>query len=175
MADLRSAMIARGFAADVINHALKRWNNQQDSQDSYWRHWKRYCAEKGCNPLSDDPMQVAGLLAKYEVTHGFKFIEKLKVAISTFMELLYDHSERERIALHPLIKSQLAGSRKTKPSQPRHAADEDAWDIGLILKYWTEQPPDAELTIKDLGHLNGTILSRTFAYQLPMAMRGLRA
>ena len=152
MADLRSAMIARGFAADVVNHALKRWNNQQDSQDSYWWHWKRSCAEKGCNPLSDDPMQVAGLLAKYEVTHGFKFIEKLKVAISTFMELLYDHSERERIALHPLIKSQLAGSRKTKPSQPRHAADEDAWDIGLILKYWTEQPPDAELTIKDLGH-----------------------
>ena len=79
-------------------------------------------------------MQVAGPQAKYEVTHRFKLVEKLKVAISTFMELLYDHFEQERIALHPLIKSQLASLGKTKPSQPRHAADEHAWDIGLILK-----------------------------------------
>ena len=42
-------------------------------------------------------------MAKYEVTHGFKFIAKLKVAIITSMELLYNHSERERIAPHPLI------------------------------------------------------------------------
>ena len=68
------------------------------------------------------------------------------------MELLYDHSERERIALHPLIKSQLGGSKKTKPSQPRHAADEDAWDICLILKYWIEQPPHEELTLKEPSH-----------------------
>ena len=100
-------------------------------------------------------MQVARLLAKHEVTHGFKFIEKLKVAISTFMELLYDHSEPKRIALHPLIKSQLAGSRKTKPSQPRQPTTSCSsrgymGHRGLILKHWIEQPSDEELRLKEL-------------------------
>ena len=82
-------------------------------------------------PIADSPVTVAECLADFEEDHDFKFIEKLKCAISTFMELLYGHDASSRISKHPVIVSQIAGSRKTQPSKPRYDKD-DAWHVGLI-------------------------------------------
>lgn len=143
-------MTARGYSAQVIGHALKRWPRGH-SDDSYWRHWKAWCERGGISPLKGDPMTVAECLAEYEATRGFKFIEKLKCAVSTFMELLYGQDASERISNHPVIKSQLTGSKKTKPSKPRYGKD-DAWDVGLIPKYWSGQAENAELSVQELGY-----------------------
>ena len=51
---------------------------------------------------------------------------------------------------NPVIVSQIAGSRKTKPSKPRYDKD-DAWDIGLIPKYWNGQAENASLSVAECG------------------------
>ena len=137
MEDLRSAMLSNGCAKPVVDHALKRWVGGSND-DSYWRHWKQWCIDNNISPLADEPASVQACLAHFSRDRGFKFIEKLKVAISTFMELLYGHDASDRISNHPVIKSQLKGSKKTKPSKPRWGED-DAWDVGLIPKYWSTQ------------------------------------
>ena len=97
-------MIATGFSTKVIGHTLKRWP-RGSSDDLYWRHWKSWCWTNDKCPISDSPMTVAECLADFEEDHGFKFIEKLKCAISTFMELLYGHDASSRISKHPVIVS----------------------------------------------------------------------
>ena len=78
------------------------------------------------SPLACDPVSVAACLAHFDgEKKGFVFIEKLKVAISTFMELLYGQDASERISSHPIIKSQLKGSKKARPLKPR-------WSLSLI-------------------------------------------
>ena len=149
MEDLRSAMLSNGYAKPVVDHALKRWVGGSND-DSYWRHWKQWCIDNNISPLAGEPASVAACLAHFEKDRGFKFIEKLKVAISTFMELLYGHDASDRISNHPVIKSQLKGSKKTKPSKPRWGKD-DAWDVGLIPKYWSTQADNADLSVADLG------------------------
>ena len=142
-------MTAKGVSKKVIDHTLKRWP-RGSSDDSYWRHWKSWCRTNDKCPISDDPMTAAECLADFEKDRGFKFIEKLKCAISTFMELLYGHDAASKISTHPVIVSQIAGSRKTKPSKPRYDKD-DAWDIGLIPKYWDGQAENASLSVPELG------------------------
>ena len=142
-------MTAKGVSKKVIDHTLKRWP-RGSSDDSYWRHWKSWCRTNDKCPTSDDPMTAAECLADFEKDRGFKFIEKLKCAISTFMELLYGHDAASKISTHLVIVSQIAGSRKTKPSKPRYNKD-DAWDIGLIPKYWDGQAENASLSVPELG------------------------
>ena len=143
-------MTVAEWSTKVVEHALKRWS-VSGGDDSYWRHWKSWCETNGCNPLCDDPGQVARMLADFEPTRGHKFIEKLKVAVSTFMEVLYGHESSNRISNHPIIRSQMTGSKKTKPSQPRYPRGEEAWDVGLIPKYWESQPDNDHLSTKELG------------------------
>ena len=142
-------MLSNGYAKPVVDLALKRWVGGSND-DSYWRHWKQWCIENSISPLAGEPASVAACLAHFETNRGFKLIEKLKVAISTFMELLYGHDASDRISNHPVIKSQLKGSKKTKPSKPRWGKD-DAWDVGLIPKYWSTQADNADLSVADLG------------------------
>ena len=105
MEDLRSAMLSNGFAKPTVDLALKRWIGGSND-DSYWRHWKRWCIDNHMSPLTCNPMSVAACLAHFDnEKKGFIFIEKLKVAISTFMEALYGQDASERISNHPIIKS----------------------------------------------------------------------
>ena len=37
------------------------------------------------------------------------------------------------------------------PPQPRHSPDEDGWDVGEIVQYWSTQADNSELSTVELG------------------------
>ena len=49
------------------------------------------------------------------------------------------------------VKSVIDGFGKNHPSQPRWAEDE-TWDTGCIVQYWSTQPDNDALSTEDLAH-----------------------
>ena len=46
----------------------------------------------------------------------------------------------------------MKGWKNEMPKTPRYLPDEMYWDIGLIVQYWSFQPPNSELSVEDLGY-----------------------
>ena len=48
-------------------------------------------------------------------------------------------------AKDPIIERLIKSIQKKDPPQPRHPVDEPAWDPGVIIDYWLDQPDNHEL------------------------------
>ena len=46
----------------------------------------------------------------------------------------------------------MKGWQHEKPKSVKFDTDTDGWDVGLIVDYWSRQPPNAELTTVELGY-----------------------
>ena len=46
----------------------------------------------------------------------------------------------------PRVSRLMRGFGKLKPSQPRQRWEDTAWDPGLIIQYWIDQPDNDVLT-----------------------------
>ena len=50
------------------------------------------------------------------------------------------------------IMQWMKGWKHEKPKSVKFDTDTDGWDVGLIVDYWSRQPPNAELTTVELGY-----------------------
>ena len=50
------------------------------------------------------------------------------------------------------IMQWMKGWQREKPKSVKFDTDTDGWDVGLIVDYWSKQPPNAELTTVELGY-----------------------
>ena len=50
------------------------------------------------------------------------------------------------------IMQWMKGWQHEKPKSVKFDTDMDGWDVGLIVDYWSRQPPNAELTTVELGY-----------------------
>ena len=51
----------------------------------------------------------------------------------------------------PLITEWMKGWKIELPPQPRHSPDEDGWDVGAIVQYWSTQVDNFRLSTVELG------------------------
>ena len=54
-------------------------------------------------------------------------------------------------AKDPIIERLIKSIKKKDPPQPRHPVDEPAWDPGVIIDYWLDQPDNHELPTRELA------------------------
>ena len=53
--------------------------------------------------------------------------------------------------LDPRILQWMKSWAKEKPKSVKFDTDTDGWDVGLIIDYWSRQPPNDELDTVELG------------------------
>ena len=135
----------------MVRTSLKDYNSQ-------WRKYKRWCLEEGLHPwVSFDHTQVSVTMARDQLMAFLDFVKPSMRAYSTFcnhksaivcsFRILFGFE----LGKDPLITQWMKGWKIELPPQPRHSPDEDGWDVGAIVQYWSTQADNSELSTVELG------------------------
>ena len=130
---------------------------------SNWKPYKRWCSENGkkvwtVSVFSDFSFDAAadqlaaflGDIRNSTTTHvgGHGTLCNFRSTVNTaFMTVFKCGSLSDSSRVSRLMR----GFGKLKPSQPRWQWEDTAWDPGLIIQYWIDQPDNDRLTDAELA------------------------
>ena len=128
--------------------------------DSKWRCYKRYCS------TADKPLWVVHNYTDFKFTSAVDQLAEFlsyrrdsgtgtygdvanhRSAVCTALSTVFSCPSP---AKDPIIERLIKSIKKKDPPQPRHPVDEPAWDPGVIIDYWLDQPDNHELPTRELA------------------------
>ena len=123
-----------------------------------WKHYKEWCLEEGLHPwLSFDHTQVSIELAREQLMAFLGYIKPSMQSYSNFCNHKSAVAKGFRVAFgfelgtDVFISQWMKGWKIELPPKPRHDPDEEGWDVGLIVEYWSTQLDNNELSTVELG------------------------
>ena len=130
---------------------------------SQWKSYKQWCVQQGrkiwtCSYFEDFKVELAAdQLADYlghirdspiAKVGGHGTLCNHRSAVNTAFMLVFKCGS---LADSPRVSRLMRGFGKLKPAQPRWKWDDTAWDPGLIVQYWMDQPDNDRLTDAELA------------------------
>ena len=126
---------------------------------SQWKHYKEWCLEEGLHPwLSFDRTQVTIEFARDQLMASLGYIKPSMHLYSNFCNHKSAVAKGFRVVFgfelgtNFFITQWIKGWKTELPRRPRHDPDEEGWDIGLIVQYWSTRPNNDELDTVELGY-----------------------
>ena len=132
---------------------------KKPAYSSRWSKYKVWCYETLHHPFcSTCPSQVTYEKALAQVMDYLSFLKPSCTSFSSFADTksmlawvfrsLFGFSFGTDVRIMQWMK----GWQREKPKSVKFDTDTDGWDVGLIVDYWSKQPPNAELTTVELGY-----------------------
>ena len=130
---------------------------------SQWKSYKQWCVQQGrkiwtCSYFEDFKVELAAdQLADYlghirdspiAKVGGHGTLCNHRSAVNTAFMLVF---KCDSLSDSPRVSRLMRGFGKLKPAQPRWKWDDTAWDPGLIVQYWMDQPDNDRLTDAELA------------------------
>ena len=142
----------QGYIDSVVGPLKKTFATQ-------WKHYKEWCLEAGVHPwLSFDRTQVTIELAREQLMAFLGYIKPSMQSYSNFCNHKSAVAKAFRVAFgfelgtDVFISQWIKGWKIELPPKPRHDPDEEGWDVGLIVEYWSTQLDNNELSTVELGY-----------------------
>ena len=142
LSDLRVICQAIGHPQGYIDSVVRTQLNKTFS--TQWKHYKEWCLDEGLHPwLSFDRTQVPIELARDQL---MSFLSYIKPSMQSYSNFCNHKSAVAKgfcivfgfeLGTDVFIKQWLKGWKIELPPRPRHDPDEEGWDVGLIVQYWS--------------------------------------
>ena len=126
---------------------------------SRWSKYKRWCLEALHHPFGASfrsQINYESVLA--QVMEYLSYFKASCTSNSSFSDMkamlawVYKSVFAYKFGTDVRIMQWMKGWQHEKPKSVKFDTDTDGWDVGLIVDYWSRQPPNAELTTVELGY-----------------------
>ena len=132
---------------------------KKPAYSSRWSKYKAWCYETLHHPFCfASPSQVSYEKALAQVMDYLSFLKPSCTSFSSFADTksmlawVFKSIFGYAFGTDVQIMQWMKGWQREKPKSVKFDTDIDGWDIGLIVEYWSTQPPNAELTTVELGY-----------------------
>ena len=145
MEHIRESLRSQGFSEQATSLIAKSWRTKTNqSYDSLFKRWDRWCSERGSNPFSGPVSELANFLASlFEEGYQYSSINAYRSAISS----VHDKVDGINVGQHPTIVRLVKGIFNVRPPIPRYLA---TWDVQKVLDYLEAVGHPSTLSLKAL-------------------------
>ena len=126
---------------------------------SRWSKYKRWCLEVLHHPFGASfRSQINYETVLAQVMEYLSYFKASCTSFSSFSDTktmlawVYKSVFAYQFGTDVRIMQWMKGWQHEKPKSVKFDTDTDGWDVGLIVDYWSRQPPNAELTTVELGY-----------------------
>ena len=154
--DIRLVAEDIGLQTGYVDSLLAK---KKPAYSSRWSKYKEWCLEHLFHPFGSGSLsqvnyesmlnQVMAYLGYFKPScRSFTSFTDTKSMLAWVFKSMFGYAFGTDVRIMQWMK----GWQHEKPKSVKFDTDTDGWDVGLIVDYWSRQPPNAELTTVELGY-----------------------
>ena len=153
---LRERLNEQGLSSQATDLILNSWRTKtNESYDSLFGRWNRWCTERGSDPFSGPISEVANFLATlYQEGYQYNSVNAYRSAISS----VHEKFDGVPVGQHPIITRLVKGVFNVGPPIPRYSS---TWDVQKVLNYLDSQGKQTPISLKALTLKTAFLLAIT--------------